>query len=76
MESNIHLKNVFCVPLCELQTHLEQPLLHGLVEGDLGAVHGVGDEPHRQVIVVRERKEEEVKPRCSGKVFKKFLKSF
>ena len=60
---------MFCVPLGELETHLEQPALHGLVEGDLGAVHGVGDEPHRQVVVVREREEEEVKPRCGGKVF-------
>ena len=60
---------MFCVPLGELETHLEQPALHGLVEGDLGAVHGVGDEPHRQVIVVGEREEEEVKPKVRWKSF-------
>ena len=55
---------MLCVPLCELQSHLEQLLLHRLVERDLGAVHREGDEPHGQVIIVGEREEKEIKPGC------------
>ena len=53
---------MLCVPLCELQSQLEQALLHRRIEGDLVAVHGARDEPHGQVIVVREGEEEEIKP--------------
>ena len=53
---------MLCVPLCELQSQLEQALLHRRIEGDLNAVHGARDEPHGQVIVVREGEEEEIKP--------------
>lgn len=62
-EINIYLKYVFCVALCELETHPEQSLLHRLVVGDLVAVHGAGDEPHGQVIIVREGEEEAIKPK-------------
>ena len=63
MEINIYLKYVFCVALGELEAHPEQFLLHGLVEGDLVAVHGAGDEPHGQVIIAGEGEEEAIKPR-------------
>ena len=54
---------MFCVALCELEPHPEQFLLHCLVEGDLVAVHGAGDEPHGQVIIVRKGEKEAIKPR-------------
>ena len=63
IEFNIYLEYVFCVALCELEPHPEQFLLHCLVEGDLVAVHGAGDEPHGQVIIVRKGEEEAIKPR-------------
>ena len=46
----------------ELQAHVEQGLLQLLVEWDLFPLHGAGDEPHRQLGVVGEMIEQEVKP--------------
>ena len=46
----------------ELQAHVEQGLLQLLVEWDLLSLHGAGDEPDRQLGVVGEMIEQEVKP--------------
>ena len=56
------LEDVFSFLFGELQAHVEQGLLQLLVEGDLLSLHGAGDEPDRQLGVVGEMIEQEVKP--------------
>ena len=57
-----HLEDVFSFLFGELQAHVEQGLLQLLVERDLLSLHGAGDEPDRQLGVVGEMIEQEVKP--------------